>query len=212
LSLSPTLVVPSRGITYSLGLQLAGAALLAGDSSFAEALLATSVIQADTVVEEQHADASEITRHPVEQGSQISDNAVDLFPEFTLVYTWSPSSPQNTSGSVSFLNQIYNQFLQLKSSKTLLNVYTGKRLYTDCLIQTITETTDRETENVLQLRISFVSILIVSTTTITIPVLQSQVSASQVEQSLGKAIRGTQQTVKKLLSDPGTFLKSVKVF
>jgi hypothetical protein len=210
MSLSPTLVVPTRGITYALGLQLAGAALVVGDQATAQALLATSIIQADAVIEEQHADTSEITRHPVEQGSQISDNAVDLFPEFTLVYTWSPASAGNTSGSISFLNQLYGQFLQLKSSKTLLNVYTGKRVYTNALIQSITTTTDKETENILQLRISFLAILIVSTTTITIPVLQSQVADAQ--KAIGTAIRGVQQTVQKALSDPGAFLKAHKIF
>jgi hypothetical protein len=122
----------------------------------------------DIVVTEEHEDAIVMTDNPIEQGAVVTDHAYNLPAELSVVYVWSPASPQNNTQDTSFLNTIYAQLLSLKTAITLFTVYTGKRVYKNMLIQTISETTDKDTENILIVRLHFREIIIVSTQTVAI--------------------------------------------
>ena len=124
-------------------------------------------IQADAVVEERHDDESVITENPVENGSVTNEHAYDLSQELELTYVWSAGSPQ-AQGQVSFLNSMYGKFLNLKQAKIFLAVVTGKRMYRNMLIKGISETTDKETENILMLRITLKQLLLADTQTLAI--------------------------------------------
>jgi hypothetical protein len=52
---------------------------------------ATNQIEADAVIEEQHSDSVEITQHPVEVGSYISDHAYKKPAELTITMGWTIS-------------------------------------------------------------------------------------------------------------------------
>lgn len=157
-----------------------------------------SLLSVDAVIEEQHQDRAQITDHPVEQGSTISDNVVDLPNEVIVTYGWAPSSPLNTSASPTFLRGLYDFYVALKQSKTPFTIYTGKRTYKNMLIETISLTTDVKTENNLILRMLCREVIIVLTTTVTVPVDQSRVAAPQ--QSLGTTKRGVQGIVDSILT------------
>ena len=108
----------------------------------------------DITIEEQHQDQYVITDHPVEgdgtaSGTVVSDHAYKLPSEVIVTYAWAPSGPLNSESSPTFLNDLYAQILAIGDTFTLFSVYTGKRVYDNMLIGSVTTTTDKETENIL---------------------------------------------------------------
>ncbi|HVI10235.1 MAG TPA: hypothetical protein VND65_18235 [Candidatus Binatia bacterium] len=129
----------------------------------------TTTLIADAVLEERGDDQMVITEQPVEQGAVISDHAYKLPSRLELTYGWSEGSPQNTTLDPSFLKNLYQQFLGLQVTRTLCKVYTGKRIYENMMIQAIQITTDKETENVLIVRLTMIEILIATTQQVNVP-------------------------------------------
>lgn len=128
---------------------------------------------ADVVIEEQHTDELNITDHPVEKGSNISDHAYLAPPEVTMELGWSESAGRLNSllgngfigsalNSISLV-AIYQGLLALQGNKTLLVVSTGKRLYKDMLIKSLSVTTDADTENCLMVKVTFRKVFIATT-------------------------------------------------
>ncbi|MDH0030310.1 MULTISPECIES: phage baseplate protein [unclassified Acinetobacter] len=111
---------------------------------------------ADVTIEEQHSDELNITEHPVESGSPISDHAYMSPPEVTIKLGWSESAGKLNgllgnsfiAGTPSLIG-IYEALQALQRNKIRLVVMTGKRLYTDMLIKSLKVTTDVESENAL---------------------------------------------------------------
>lgn len=93
------------------------------------------------VVEETHADALRITDHPVESGASISDHAFAM-PE-TVTITAAASA---THGDI---RAVYEKLLELQRAREPFDVVTGKRAYTDMLVERLSVKTDKERENVL---------------------------------------------------------------
>ena len=127
----------------------------------------------DITIEEQHQDQYVITDHPVEgdgtnSGTVVSDHAYKLPSEVIVTYAWAPSGPLNSASSPTFLNDLYAQILAIGDTFTLFNVYTGKRIYTNMLLGMISTTTDKETENVLVIRMLCRQINIATVTTVSI--------------------------------------------
>jgi hypothetical protein len=122
-----------------------------------------ATITADAVIEEIGEDQLVITEQPVEAGATISDHAYKLPARLGLEYGWAGGSPQNTGNDPAFLKGLYQQLLGLQTSRTLCTVYTGKRIYTNMLIQGIALRTEKETENILLVRLSMQEILIATT-------------------------------------------------
>jgi hypothetical protein len=146
-------------------------------------------IIADATIEEDHDDETTMTDQPVEVGSMVTDHAFDEPAELNLVYAWSLGSPQNTQRDPSFLKNLYQTFLGMKSSRTILTVYTGKRIYQSMLIRKIQETTDKDNENSMTLRIGLRQLLL-ATTSVTQGAPQSQ--QSQPDKTSPTIDQGTQ--------------------
>lgn len=130
--------------------------------------IAGSTLIADAFLEERHDDDSIITENPVENGSVTNDHKYDLPQELELTYVWSPGGPQNSARDPNYMNTIYALLLSLKSAAIFLTITTGKRLYKNVLIKTISETTDKNTENILQLRIVCRQLILAITQTVTL--------------------------------------------
>jgi hypothetical protein len=122
---------------------------------------------ADAVLEERHDDESIITENPVEIGSVTNDHAYDLPQDLDLVYVWAAGSPQ-ANQQTSFLNQLYAQLLTLKQAKILLAVITGKRAYQNMLIKGLSVITDKDSENILQIRIAVRQLILVVVQTVNV--------------------------------------------
>lgn len=170
----------------------------------------TTTLVADAVIEEAHDDQLVVTDHPVEQGAVISDHAYKMPARLDLTYGWSGGSPQNPSSGnadpMAFLKSIYQQFLGLQIARVLCTVYTGKRLYQNMIIQALGVTTDKESENILVVRVRFQEILIATTQTVTVPPL----SVQSVPQKTGSPVNvGTisLQSAPQFFTDlaPGEF-------
>ena len=191
---------------------------------------ALGTLTADCVIEEAHVDRAMITRHPAEQGSTISDNVVDEPNEVTLTYGWSGGSPQNTASitlvgtaiagsntasasqtynfsNPHFIQAVYQQLLSLKASKVPFAIYTGKRVYSNMLIESLATTTDASTENSLIVRIVCMQVIMVSTTIALLAVNPAQVANPQ--NNLAPAQRGTMQTTAGTLPSTSAFQGSL---
>lgn len=151
-----------------------GSVSSSGTISTTSSLQATTLM-ADAVVRELHEDELVITEHPVEQGATISDHAYKLPAKLELIYAWAAGSPQNTTQDVSFLKNLYQQFLNIQASQTFCTVNTGKRIYQNMLMKSIRVTEDKETENSLIISVTMQEILLA--TTQIVPLSSSAVQA-----------------------------------
>jgi hypothetical protein len=107
---------------------------------------------------ERHNDQLQITDHPVEIGAQISDHAFvrPMHVDLEIVYgeTWTES-----------IKDFYAKFLTLQSSRELFNIVTGKRAYSNMLVEHLESSTDKRTENILILTLRCRQVIIVETRT-----------------------------------------------
>ena len=144
--------------------EIAGSLLLAGQGRTIMGLFA------DVTIEEKHKDELQITEHPTEVGSSISDHAYKDAPEVTMKVGWSESAGKLNGlvgdtmlGGTLGLVGIYETLQQLQNNKVLLVVSTGKRLYTNMLIKSLANTTEMSSENALMIDITFKKVNIVQT-------------------------------------------------
>lgn len=123
---------------------------------------------ANVTIEEQHIDRLAVTEHPVEQGASITDHAYKQPARLTIRAGWSNSSPQ-ALGNPFYIQTIYQSFIALQASRQVFDIITGKRAYTNMLIETLIETTDKEHENAMMLVLECKEIIMVNTQTVTVP-------------------------------------------
>lgn len=149
---------------------------------------------ADVTVEEVHGDEMAITQHPVEKTADITDHAYPLPVTLQVRIGYSPSG-SGQGGGAPFgqipgaqdpvpLQTIYDQYLALQKGRELLEVQTGKRLYENMLIKTITLVTDRDSENALFLTINLQEIILVETQTVTVPQNNKQANPAKTGNTL----------------------------
>lgn len=139
-------------------------------------------IVADCIVSERHEDDSVQTEHPVEFGTVVSDGAYDRPAELTLTYIWSLSSGGKTPRSPTFLQDIYQKLLALKSAQPiqLVEIYTGKRHYKNMKVGNLFTETDGKHENIIELRVRCREFIFARTQTVQYPgVTIAQVRAKQ---------------------------------
>lgn len=115
---------------------------------------------ADVVVKESHKDEIMMTEHPTEYGSPISDHYYKVPEEVTMEMGWSESAGKLNSllggsfiGMSLSLRGIYQGLLALQGKR--LTISTGKRLYTNMLIKSISCETDVTSENALMVKMTF---------------------------------------------------------
>ncbi|WP_248322039.1 phage baseplate protein [Caballeronia sp. Sq4a] len=73
------------------------------------------------------------------------------------------------TGGVSPVEKAYDNLLAAYQARTLFTVYTGKRLYKNMLIKSLSTTTDKENANWMLIRIAMRQILMAQTQTVTVP-------------------------------------------
>lgn len=137
-------------------------------------------IEIDVVISESSKDDLTITKQPVQQGASITDHA---FKE-----------PNTLSMSISFrdnltksLSKIYQSLLDLQSSREPFDVVTPKRIYKSMLISALGVTTDKSSENILSVNISFQEVIIVKVSTTQVPrIAQRQPKVTAKTENAGK--------------------------
>ncbi len=146
------------------------------------------VLMPHVVIREQHKDELQITDHPIQTGSPVSDHAFRLPAEVTIECAWSESpqsknlldSAMNIVGSVKNIasvltgagqdqsRAIYELLRKMQDTAVLLNVTTGKRVYKNMLLKSLAVTTEPETENVLMVTAVLREVFIVDTNSATL--------------------------------------------
>ncbi len=119
-------------------------------------------IRVQVVVSEQTTDTLTVTKQPVQQGAAITDHA---YMEPT-VFAHSIYFQDNLTLS---LSKIYQQLLTLQQSANPFNIVTPKRIYRDMLMTTLSQTTDKLTENCLAIHASYQQIILVPLSVAIVP-------------------------------------------
>jgi hypothetical protein len=101
---------------------------------------------AQLTVEEVSTDDLEITDHPVQEGASITDHCFVRPPELLIQASFAPDF-------TSSLDEIYQNLLDLQASRQPFAVTTGKRSYSNMLMQSLKVDTDKKTENVLSISV-----------------------------------------------------------
>lgn len=131
-------------------------------------------------VQESTIDKLTITKQPVQQGASISDHAFKEPTQFTQQILFEDNI-------LTSLSKVYQKLLDLQSSFVPFDVITPKRIYHNMLINTLGQTTDKKTENCLSISITFEEVIIVKTSTTTVPrAKQKNAGATGATQSAGK--------------------------
>lgn len=129
-------------------------------------------INAQVVINESSSDTLTVTKQPVQQGASITDNSY-LEPT---VFSCTWYQKDNSFGGLNSitspstgLSKIYMTFLNLQATRTPFTIVTPKRIYNNMLMTTLSQTTDKNTENILALSMSFQQVIIVSVSTFRVP-------------------------------------------
>lgn len=147
-------------------------------------------ITVNVVINESTNDTLTITKQPVQQGASISDHAYKEPTSLSMTIHQADNgliSGLLSTFSSNGLSSIYQDFLDLQSSRVPFDVVTKKRIYKSMLISSIGLTTDKHTENILALSLTFQEVLIVSVVTTQVPrVRQRFAAATGAIQNAGK--------------------------
>jgi hypothetical protein len=132
-------------------------------------------INMQVVTDERTTDTLTITKQPVQQGASITDHS---FLEPT-VFSSTAYFKDNTSNGISLvpsftgsftgLAKIYATLLSLQALRTAFNIVTPKRIYSSMLLASLSQTTDKNTENCLSVSMSFQQVIIVTVSTTNVP-------------------------------------------
>lgn len=170
----------------------------------------------DVTIEEHHTDTITLTDHPIETGASITDHAYVNPSELTMRCAWSNSnsivdsivSGSLLSGSISSANDLYRQLLALQSSRVPFDVVTGKRTYSNMLIKSLAVTTDKDSENALIVTAVLRQVIIVQTSTASVPdsAVQADPSSTGSVQSGGSRQPTQAPNQSALYSVFGSFL------
>lgn len=189
----------------SLGVGIVTTALSVGlDTLLIKPQRSVGTIVMQAVISESHSDELQITDHPVEKGASISDHAFKLPAEVTIVGAFSNSPSVSglidgiigglkatfTGGQELFegkapqlVTDVYQSLLKLQAQAVPFDIYTGKRKYSNMLLKSISTTTDRRTENSLEVTLQCREVLIVSATLVSVPADKANQATPQVTQA-----------------------------
>ena len=134
-------------------------------------------VKAEVTLSESGRDELVITEHPVEQGAPIADHAYKRPSEIVIQAGWSESGM--TWQDMTAPSGIYGWLLGVQAAFNPFDVYTGKRKYTNMLLQSIEQETDQHSEHVLMVQLVLREIILTSTKAASGPTGMSTSSASQ---------------------------------
>ena len=150
-------------------------------------------ISVDAVINEETNDTLTITKQPVQQGASITDHSYLEPTAFSMTILQQVSNPVTqllgtfAGAGNSGLAQVYQDFLKLQATSKPFIIATPKRIYNNMLMTTIRQVTDKRTENILSLNISFQQVIIVTVGTFSVSAsAQTSPQKTQPVQSTGQ--------------------------
>lgn len=148
-------------------------------------------IIAQVTIEEQVTDEVHITEHPVEQGAPISDHAFKIPTTLNINAGWSTA----WAGDLSAESGVYGFLLALQAMLIPFDVVTGKRTFSNMLIERLVITTDEKSEYALMAQIGCRQVIIVGTQAVEVASMSQNPSDQQnPEETSSSANDGPQQT------------------
>jgi len=139
----------------------------------------------DCTIEENHVDSLEITDHPVEQGPFITDHSF-LRPAECTMYIGYTNSSKKAAADEGYVNRVYASLLELQKSRIPFRVATGKRVYQNMLIKSMSVTNDEKTEAALFVTVSLRQIIIANVTTVKIAPKENQADPQKTAPPIAK--------------------------
>ena len=130
-----------------------------------------------------------VTKHPVQQGASIVDHAFKEPTELNVSII--------TGANLKPLSEIYEDFLKLQNDRIKFDIVTGKRSYTNMLLVSISNTTDKTSENILSLNLVFTEIITVEVTVTRVPPRSNQSNAGIT----GATQKGGKKSALKVLTE-----------
>lgn len=149
----------------------------------------------DVTLDEVGIDRLEVTEHPVESGTTISDHSFTKPSEVILRCGWTNSSSEAAidaattlffGGSLSvadYVSSVYSQLLALQDSRTLFSITTSKRQYDNMLVTSLQMTNDQKTSQALFLTAHCREVIIVSTQATSLPPQANQANPAGTAQT-----------------------------
>ena len=134
-------------------------------------------IAVDVILNENASDILSTPKHPVHTGAPITDHA---FKEAS-VLTMEIRFKDNLLRS---LSKIYQDLLDLQFPAELIDITTPKRVYKDMLINVLNQTTDKFTEKVLAINITFGQVLLADIASIQVAPLSQQAQPNRTAGNL----------------------------
>jgi len=131
-------------------------------------MVGTIAIQ--VVVNETTTDTLTVTKQPVQQGAAITDHA---YMEPTVFSHSIYFAAAGFTGGAN-LSQIYQQLLTLQATAQPFDIVTPKRIYHTMLMTTLTQTTDKLTENCLAIHATYQQIIMVPVLAAAVPRIQQK--------------------------------------
>lgn len=117
---------------------------------------AIGTFNATVTIEEVATDDLEITQHPVQQGASITDHAYLKPASVSIKFLFDAHAQP--------LADTYRQLREFQASREPFDVITGKRQYKNMLCKSLSQTNDRQNENVLSITAQLQEVLITAVT------------------------------------------------
>lgn len=152
------------------------------------------------VIEESSTDELEITAHPVQSGAEITDHAYLKPAEVSVRFMYGVQSGE--------LWDIYTKLRELQEKRELFDVVTGKRDYSNMLLQGLTVNTDKTTENVLSVSADFKQVILAKVETTTLPPKENQ----KIPQKTGSVQNAGNKSAKKISDEQSASLERSALF
>lgn len=149
----------------------------------------------DVVLEESHEDCLEITEHPVEHGASVNDHAYLKPATVTIRAGVSDSSPAGSGDGYS--RDVYDKLRQLQATREPFSIVTGKRLYENMLLETLTILTDQTTEHALIVSAACRQVIIVHTQVVSVPPRARHASPGKTGGTTDKGQKQPQRSMLK---------------
>lgn len=163
-------------------------------------------IVAQVTIDEQASDDVQITEHPVEQGAPIADHAFKRPAVVTIRAGWSRQYAKDLSAE----SGVYGLLLSWQAALLPFDVVTGKRSYTNMLIERLQVTTEQHSEYALMATITCRQVIIVTTQTTTVKMQSGSDNAQQNPQKTSSETDGGDKQPTKTGTPPTTAYEPLK--
>jgi hypothetical protein len=140
-------------------------------------------------IEENATDELEISQHPVQQGANTTDNAFLKPATLDVKVIFDDSSEP--------LSEVYAKLRKLQASREPFQVVTGKRIYKNMLIKSLSQSTDKDTENVLSISMNLQEIILVAIEIVSVPARARQRNPGQTGKTENAGQKKTQPINEK---------------